>query len=48
MIRQSKDGSFNVYSEKGKHLGGPYKSKDEAVTRLKQVEHFKAQKPKGK
>src|SRR5438445_797725 len=36
------DGKYNVYSEDGaRHLGGPYATKDEAVTRLKQIEGHK-------
>lgn len=34
-------GGYKVVSEKGKNLGGPYKSKKEAEKRLKQVEYFK-------
>lgn len=34
-------GGYKVLSEKGKNLGGPYKTKKEAVIRLKQVEYFK-------
>jgi len=30
-----------VQSEKGKNLGGPFKSRAEAVKRLQQVEFFK-------
>jgi len=33
-----------VLSEKGKNLGGPYKTKKEAEKRLKQVEFFKHKK----
>ena len=33
-----------VKSEKGKNLGGPYKSKEEAQKRLRQVEYFKHRK----
>ena len=40
MIRKSKDG-YKVLSEKGKNLGGPYKTRKEAEKRLKQVEYFK-------
>lgn len=41
MIIKRKDGYF-VLSEKTKrNLGGPYKSKDEAKKRLRQVEYFK-------
>lgn len=44
MIRREK-GSYNVYSEDGtKHLGGPYKTKEEAVARLIQVEGHKKDK----
>jgi len=34
-------GGYRVLSEKGKNLGGPYKSKKEAAKRLRQVEYFK-------
>lgn len=34
-------GGYKVVSEKGKNLGGPYKSKQEARHRLAQVEYFK-------
>jgi hypothetical protein len=34
-------GGYKVLSEKGKNLGGPYKTKKEADKRLKQVEYFK-------
>jgi hypothetical protein len=34
-------GGYKVLSEKGKSLGGPYKSKAAAEKRLKQVEYFK-------
>ena len=34
-------GGFSVKSEAGKHLGGPYASKEEAQKRLAQVEAFK-------
>jgi hypothetical protein len=34
-------GGYKVLSEKGKNLGGPYKSKAAAEKRLKQVEYFK-------
>lgn len=41
MIREQADG-WHVYSQDGtKHLGGPYATKDEALARLRQVEHFK-------
>lgn len=40
MIR-GKPGAWHVVSEKGKNLGGPYKTRAEAKKRLKQVEWFK-------
>jgi hypothetical protein len=40
MIRKTK-GGYKVLSESGKNLGGPYKSKEEAKKRLRQVEFFK-------
>jgi hypothetical protein len=40
VIKKVADG-YRVMSEKGKNLGGPYKSKKEAEKRLKQVEFFK-------
>jgi hypothetical protein len=43
MIRKTKEG-YRVLSEKGKNLGGPYKSKAEAEKRLRQVEFFKHRK----
>jgi len=36
-----REDGWHVLSEKGKNLGGPYKSKAEAVKRLRQVEYFK-------
>lgn len=36
-------GGFSVKSEKGKNLGGPYKSRKQAAKRLRQVEFFKHQ-----
>jgi len=39
-VTHREDG-WHVLSEKGKNLGGPYKSKEEAVKRLRQVEYFK-------
>jgi len=35
---------WQVRSEKGKNLGGPYKSRDQAERRLRQVEWFKSRK----
>jgi hypothetical protein len=40
MIKKVK-GGYKVLSEKGKNLGGPYKSKAQAEKRLRQVEFFK-------
>ena len=40
MIRKA-SGGYKVLSEKGKNLGGPYKTKAEAEKRLRQVEFFK-------
>jgi hypothetical protein len=40
MIRKV-SGGYKVLSEKGKNLGGPYKSKKKAAKRLQQVEYFK-------
>lgn len=46
MIRKEKD-EYHVYSEDGsKHLGGPYKTREEAAKRITQIEYFKKQKPK--
>ena len=44
MIVKTK-GGYEVKSEKGKNLGGPYKTKAEAEKRLRQVEYFKHKKP---
>jgi hypothetical protein len=44
MIKKVKSG-YKVLSEKtGKNLGGPYKSREEAEKRLRQVEFFKRKK----
>jgi hypothetical protein len=43
MIKKVKSG-YKVLSEKGKNLGGPYKSKAAAQKRLRQVEYFKHRK----
>jgi hypothetical protein len=43
MITKKKDG-YHVISEKAKkNLGGPYKTREEALKRLRQVEFFKHQ-----
>jgi hypothetical protein len=43
MIRKT-SGGYKVLSEKGKNLGGPYKSRAKAQKRLRQVEFFKHRK----
>ena len=43
MIKKVK-GGYKVTSEKGKNLGGPYKSRAAAKKRLQQVEFFKRSK----
>jgi hypothetical protein len=43
MINKDKSG-YKVLSEKGKNLGGPYRSKATAQKRLRQVEFFKHKK----
>jgi hypothetical protein len=43
MIVKVKEG-YQVVSTKGKNLGGPYKTIEEAKERLRQVEFFKHQK----
>ena len=40
VIKKVKTG-YKVLSEKGKNLGGPYKSRKEAAKRLREVEYFK-------
>lgn len=40
MIRKTKKG-YVVLSEGGKKLGGPYKTREAAQKRLRQVEFFK-------
>ena len=47
MIRQTADG-YIVVSEKGKRLGGPYKTRAEAAKRLRQIQMFKHMKKKRK
>ena len=41
MIIKRKEGYF-VRSKEGRNLGGPYKSRIEALRRLRQVEFFKS------
>jgi hypothetical protein len=43
MIKKA-EGGYKVQSEKGKNLGGPYKTKKEAAKRLQLVEYFKHKK----
>ena len=43
MIKKIKEG-YKVLSSKGKNLGGPYKTIEEAQKRLRQVEFFKHRK----
>lgn len=43
MIRKTR-GGYKVLSEKGKNLGGPYKTRAQAEKRLRQVEFFKHRK----
>jgi hypothetical protein len=43
MIVKVKSG-YQVLSSKGKHLGGPYRTLEEAKKRLRQVEFFKHRK----
>lgn len=45
MIRPC-SGGFEVVSEAGKRLGGPYKSRKAAEARLHQAEYFKHKKKK--
>ena len=37
-------GGYQVLSSKGRNMGGPYKTRDEALKRLRQVEFFKRHK----
>ena len=43
MIKKVKAG-YKVVSSKGKNLGGPYKTREAAKKRLRQVEFFKRNK----
>lgn len=42
MIVKRKDG-YHVMAESGRHMGGPYSSRGQAVKRLQQIEYFKKQ-----
>ncbi len=44
MIVHSKGGYRVVSEHGGKNLGGPYKTREQAVKRLQQVEYFKHKK----
>jgi hypothetical protein len=44
MIKKESNGGYRVLSSKGKNLGGPYKTREEALKRLRQVEFFKRHK----
>jgi len=37
-MKRKVKGKWHVYSESGKHMGGPYKSEREANERLRQME----------
>jgi hypothetical protein len=43
MIKKVK-GGYQVLSSKGRNMGGPYKTLEEAQKRLRQVEYFKHRK----
>ena len=43
MIKRVK-GGYSVVSSRGRNLGGPYKTLEEAKKRLRQVEFFKRKK----
>ena len=43
MIKKVK-GGYSVVSSRGRNLGGPYKTLEEAKKRLRQVEFFKRRK----
>ncbi len=43
MIKKVK-GGYQVLSSKGKNMAGPYKTREEALKRLRQVEFFKHRK----
>jgi hypothetical protein len=44
MIKKVKDGYEVVSKTTGRNLGGPYKTREEALKRLRQVEFFKRHK----
>lgn len=41
MIIKRKEGYYVIGKTSRKHLGGPYKKREDAVHRLQQVEYFK-------
>lgn len=41
MIVKRKEGYYVMSKTSHKHLGGPYKKREDAVRRLQQVEYFK-------
>lgn len=41
MITKKKDGYYVLSKKAKRNLGGPYKTRSEAVKRLRQVEFFK-------
>jgi hypothetical protein len=41
MIIRRKEGYYVIGKKNKKHLGGPYKKREDAVNRLRQVEFFK-------
>jgi len=44
MIVKKKEGYFVISKKTKRNLGGPYKTREEALKRLRQVEFFKHQK----
>lgn len=44
MIVKKKDGYYVLSKKTKRNLGGPYKSRDEALKRLREVEFFKHKK----
>jgi len=43
---EKKDGKYFIFSKEGKKLGGPFKTRKEALKRLRQIEFFKNKKDK--
>ena len=44
MIIKKRDGYYVLSEKTRRNLGGPYKTREEAVKRLRQVEYFKHKK----